>query len=193
MDKRTIRNHIIELLNKINQEEYTQLSLSIKKRLITSTEFTNAQVIGVTLSRFPEVDTRSIIAAAWALGKQIVVPKCNRETKEMDFRLINSFDNLETVYMNLLEPIISETKSVSMEEIDLQIVPGVVYSKEGFRIGFGGGYYDRYLKDYKGEMLSLAFECQTGHHVPSEAHDIPIGKIFTENDIIDCKKGENSK
>ncbi len=50
----------------------------------------------------------------------------------MDFRLINSFDNLETVYLDLQEPIITETKSIIKEEIDLQIVPGVVYSDEGF-------------------------------------------------------------
>ena len=79
------------------------------------------------------------------------------------FDLLLSYDNLETVYMDLLEPIIEETVSVAKNEIDLQIVPGVVFSDEGYRIGFGGGYYDRYIMDYKGATLSLAFECQTGH------------------------------
>ena len=50
------------------------------------------------------------------------------------------------------------------------------------RIGFGGGYYDRYLTDYKGDTLSLAFECQTSHDVPVEGHDIPVNKIFTEKE-----------
>ena len=106
--------------------------------------------IGVTISRFPEVDTQPIIEAAWKWENKIAVPKCIRETKEMDFRLLTSFDELETVYMDLLEPIVEQTESMGKEEIDLQIVPGVVFSNEGYRIGFGGGYYDRYLKDYKG-------------------------------------------
>ena len=57
-------------------------------------------------------------------GKQIAVPKCIQATREMDFRSITSFDDLETVYMDLREPIVSETKSIAKENIDLQIVPG---------------------------------------------------------------------
>ena len=98
----------------------------------------------------------------------------------MDFRLITSFDDLETVYMDLKEPIVSRTVSIDKGQIDLQIVPGVVYSDEGFRIGFGGGYYDRYLTDYEGDRVSLAFEIQTSQEVPIEEHDIPVNKIITE-------------
>ena len=139
------------------------------------------------------MDTRPIIEAAWKLGKKIAVPKCENQTREMDFRLINSYDNLEKVYFDLQEPIIKETVSIKKDDIDLQIVPGVVYASNGYRIGFGGGYYDRYLIDYKGDMVSLAFEKQTGQAVPFEAHDIPVQKIFTENGIIICAKGENSQ
>lgn len=181
------------MLNKITRKEYNQLSLAIKDRLVTSTEFSKAEIIGITISRFPEVDTRPIIEAAWALGKQVAVPKCNRQTKAMDFRLLKSFENLEVVFLNLREPIISETKSVPVDEIDLQIVPGVVYSDSGYRIGFGGGYYDRYMLDFQGDSLSLAFQCQTGKLVPVEEHDIPIEKIFTESGIIYCRKGDNSE
>ena len=68
-----------------------------------------------------------IIEAAWKIGKRIAVPKCIHATREMDFRLITSFNNLETVYMDLLEPIVDETESVRKNEIDLQIVPGVYF------------------------------------------------------------------
>ncbi|QUW22249.1 5-formyltetrahydrofolate cyclo-ligase [Sporosarcina sp. Marseille-Q4063] len=193
MKKSIFRNEMIKQLKSMKIQMYKQRSLAIKKNLLNSPEFLNASVIGITISRFPEVDTRPIIEAAWKLGKKIAVPKCENKTREMDFRTINSYDNLETVYLDLQEPIIAETKSVEKDKIDLQIVPGVVYANNGYRIGFGGGYYDRYLMDFKGDAVSLAFEKQTGQMIPFEEHDIPVQKIFTENGIIFCGKGENSQ
>ena len=175
-------------LNKMDETEYEQLSQKITDRILSSDEFKNAKTIGLTISRFPEVNTIPLIEAAWTMGKRVVVPKCIRATREMDFRLITSLDDLETVYMDLLEPIISETEAVHRNEIDLQIVPGVVYSNDGYRIGFGGGYYDRYLKKFTGETIFIAFECQIGHAVPIESHDIPVDKIFTEKRQITCQK-----
>ena len=193
MKKSRIRIDMIKQLKSIEIQKYNKMSLAIKENLFTSSEFLNATIIGVTISRFPEVDTRPIIEEAWKLGKKIAVPKCEHRSREMDFRQINSYDNLEKVYFDLQEPIITETISIKKDDIDLQIVPGVVYANNGFRVGFGGGYYDRYLIDYKGDVVSLAFEKQTGQAVPSEAHDITVQKIFTENGIIFCEKGENSQ
>ncbi|WP_172369259.1 5-formyltetrahydrofolate cyclo-ligase [Sporosarcina jiandibaonis] len=193
MKKSIFRNDMIKQLKSMDLQEYKQLSLAIKDNLFTSPEFLNASIIGITISRFPEVDTKPIIEAAWELDKQIAVPKCEKQTRDMDFRLINTYDNLEMVYMDLQEPIITETKSIKMNDIDLQIVPGVVYNNYGFRIGFGGGYYDRYLLDFKGDAISLAFEIQTDHVIPFESHDIPVQKIITENGIIVCGKGESSR
>jgi 5-formyltetrahydrofolate cyclo-ligase len=193
MKKSRIRTGMIKQLKSMKLQEYNQMSLAIKENLFNSSEFLNAAIIGVTISRFPEVDTRPIIEAAWSLGKKIAVPKCENQSREMDFRLINSYDNLEKVYFDLQEPMITETIPIKNDDIDLQIVPGLVYTNNGYRIGFGGGYYDRYLIDYKGDVVSLAFEKQTGQEVPFEAHDIPVQKIFTENGIIFCRKGENSQ
>ena len=191
MNKALIRNNMIEKLSEIDLIKHNQLSLLIKNRVITSPEFIEADVIGITLSRFPEVDTRGIIEAAWAHGKSVVVPKCTAKTRAMDFRLIESFEELETVYMDLLEPIVSKTKLITKENIDLQIVPGVVFSKEGYRIGFGGGYYDRYMESFTGKSIALAFEVQTEKAVPVESHDIPVEKIITENTIQICTKVES--
>ena len=193
MKKSRIRTDMIKQLKSMELQEYNRMSLAIKENLMKSSEFLNAAIIGVTISRFPEVDTKPIIEAAWSLGKKIAVPKCENQSREMDFRLINSYDNLEKVYLDLQEPIISETISIKKDDIDLQIVPGVIYATNGYRIGFGGGYYDRYLIDFKGDVVSLAFEKQTVQEVPFEAHDIPVQKIFTEKGIIICRKGENSQ
>ncbi len=188
MTKKVVRNQVLDLMNTMDRDEHKSESYAIVNRLLQSAEFRNAQTIGLTLSRFPEVDTRPLIEAAWQAGKRVAVPKCIIETRDMDFRLITSYTNLEMVYMNLLEPIVAETVAIEKDAIDLQVVPGVVYSNEGYRIGFGGGYYDRYLADYKGDRLSLAFDCQTNGAVPVENHDIPVHTIYTATKIVNCQE-----
>ncbi|MFC5591007.1 5-formyltetrahydrofolate cyclo-ligase [Sporosarcina soli] len=188
MDKIFFRNQVLDALNSMERAQHEKWSSCIAERVIASEEFRNAETIGITLSRFPEIETRNIIESAWQVGKRVAVPKCIHSTREMDFRLIQSYGQLETVYLDLLEPIVGETISIKKEAIDLQIVPGVVFSEEGYRIGFGGGYYDRYLQDYQGSTLSLAFDCQIGYEVPVETHDIPVRKIYTEQREILCAK-----
>ena len=84
-----------------------------------------------SLSRWSnEVNTYPIIEKAWEEGKKIVVPKCNKGTRTMSFRQISNLNQLETVYMNLREPIPALTEEVNACEIDLLIVPGVAYTRE---------------------------------------------------------------
>ncbi|MFS0575217.1 5-formyltetrahydrofolate cyclo-ligase [Sporosarcina sp. 179-K 3D1 HS] len=188
MSKNFQRNQMLELLNQMDDSIYRRFSGVILDRVLASEEFRNACTIGITISRFPEVDTIPLIKHAWEAGKKIATPKCIRSTRDMDFRIISSLDELETVYLNLREPIVEVTVPTGKEAIDLQIVPGVLFSPNGYRIGFGGGYYDRYLSDYRGKMISLAFSCQTGHDIPIEDHDIPVPKIFTEEGVLNCPK-----
>lgn len=188
MSKLSKRKLMISIMKDMNHSEHAGKSAAILERLFACEEYASAKTIGVTLSRFPEVDTYPLIESAWNSGKRVAVPKCNPGTREMDFRIITSFDDLETVYMDLKEPVVGKTVSVDKGQIDLQIVPGVVFSDEGFRIGFGGGYYDRYLAHYRGDKVSLAFEEQTSHEVPIEEHDVPVNKIITNNRVIQCRK-----
>ncbi|MGN7387833.1 5-formyltetrahydrofolate cyclo-ligase [Sporosarcina sp. SAFN-015] len=193
MSKLSKRKQMITIMKDMNHSEHASLSAAILERLHACEEYTLAQTIGVTISRFPEVDTIALIESAWSLGKRIAVPKCKPDTREMDFRLINSFDDLETIYMDLKEPVVERTISVDKHQIDLQIVPGVVFSDEGFRIGFGGGYYDRYLTNYNGNRISLALDIQTSKEVPIEEHDIPVNKIITEKRVIQCREIRDAK
>ena len=83
MKKSIFRNDMIKQLKSMEIESYKQRSLAIKKNLVNSPEFINASIIGITISRFPEVNTRPIIEAAWELGKKIAVPKCENKTRKM--------------------------------------------------------------------------------------------------------------
>jgi len=185
--KYTVRKQIKDKLSAVSKEQHTRLSEEIAKKLFVDPLFIQANSIGITISNFPEVDTYEIIRYAWSLGKTVSVPKCLPKTKEMVFRKLTSFEQLEIVYSGLYEPIVKETEETATDEMDILIVPGLGFTKEGFRLGFGGGYYDRYLINYAQKTLSLAFEVQLMDDLPVEAHDLPVDKVITNKSVYSKK------
>ncbi|PFK45841.1 5-formyltetrahydrofolate cyclo-ligase [Bacillus cereus] len=183
-EKVRLRKKIVGQMNSLPKEQHKTLSEQIVFSLYEQKEWKDAQTIGITLSMENEVNTYAIIEQAWREGKRVAVPKCNRETRTMTFRQITNFDQLETVYMNLREPIPALTVEVEANGIELLFVPGVAYTRRGERIGYGGGYYDRYLVEYEGKTLSLAFDFQMVNYIPTESFDQNVQKIITEKETI---------
>lgn len=190
MMKKELRINMLHKLNKLSVEQYEGKSIKIAKKLFKHPIWKDSQVIGITMSRFPEVNTTPIIEKAWQENKTVVIPKCNPQEKQMTFRILENFSQVETVFYGLSEPIESKTAAVKKTEIDLLIVPGVVYNKKGYRIGFGGGYYDRYLASYLANTISLAFSMQIvdDYRFPVEEHDIPVQTILTETEVFTVGK-----
>ncbi|BDH62166.1 5-formyltetrahydrofolate cyclo-ligase [Lysinibacillus sp. PLM2] len=186
MEKKALRNKIRQLLSEMNDLDYYRYSEIIADKLRNEGAIINAKTVALTISNKPEVDTYLIIEKMWGLNKRVVVPKCNPENRSMQFYEINHFSQLEKVYMDLLEPIPNETLSVEADDIDVIIVPGIVYDLKGYRIGYGGGYYDRYIVNYKGKLISIAFDTQIVDKVPKESHDRPVDMIITQTKIINC-------
>lgn len=183
-DKKILRKRVIQQLSELSKTEYEKVSSIIAQRLFAEATWKQAKTIGITISKAPEVDTYQIIRKAWEENKRIVIPKCYPKDKSMRFRQLTDFNQLETVYYGLLEPIEEQTEEVLKQDIDLLIVPGLAFTRDGYRLGFGGGYYDRFLPDYTGDTLSLAFNQQLVSEIPIEAHDIPVNKIITMEETI---------
>ncbi|MDZ7834585.1 MAG: 5-formyltetrahydrofolate cyclo-ligase [Alkalibacterium sp.] len=91
---------------------------------------------------------------------------------------------VEKGYSDLIEPIVTETTRVDAESIDLMIVPGVIFTPSGYRIGYGGGYYDRFLKDFSNTTVSLLHSNQLVESFPVEPHDIPVQYLITEEGLM---------
>ncbi|HHW36930.1 MAG TPA: 5-formyltetrahydrofolate cyclo-ligase [Bacillales bacterium] len=188
MDKERVRKDVIAKLQAIPQDVFKKWSSDIATNLFNTNDWKQANTIALTISRGTEVDTKSIIEMGWKEGKRIVVPKCEPATKEMTFRALENFDQLEIVYYGLLEPKENETKAVSPSEIKLIVVPGLIYNHKGYRVGFGGGYYDRFLSKYNGRTAALAFqEVQLVEELLIEEHDIPVNMIVTNEQVILCR------
>lgn len=187
MDKTNLRKAMRQLLATIEQNEYDTYSNQIKNRFFMNEQVEKASIVGLTISSFPEVDTEEIIKELWTRGKTVVVPKCTPKDRTMTFYKLDSFDQLETVYMHLLEPNPKVTVPVTSDDIDLVVVPGVVYSRTGYRIGYGGGYYDRFLSNYTGATISLAFDMQIRDSIEREEFDLPVDTILTTTETINCR------
>ncbi|EPE60492.1 5-formyltetrahydrofolate cyclo-ligase family protein [Exiguobacterium sp. S17] len=89
--------------------------------------------------------------------------------------------------MGILEPTTAETDL----DIDTCIVPGRVFDRSGYRIGWGGGYYDRFLATYRGATIALAYDVQVLDEIPIEPHDIPVELIVTEREMIRCSQSSS--
>lgn len=188
LDKKELRKIVRQSLNDISNHLYIQSSFNIKEKLVKEPSIIEGNTIAITIANKPEVDTKEIIEFLWSENKIVVVPKCNPKKRSMDFYAIQNFQQLEIVYMDLQEPIPELTEFVAAEEIDCMIVPGIVFDTNGYRIGYGGGFYDRYLKDFEGSLISLAFDIQIVESILYESYDIPIDLIITESKRIDCAK-----
>ncbi|SHF61112.1 5-formyltetrahydrofolate cyclo-ligase [Ornithinibacillus halophilus] len=186
MDKSELRSFAINKLKNIDEHEKKIIEENLTTKLTGSDLWKQANTIGITISKGFEWETKTIIEQGWAAGKTIAVPKCLPESKEMQFYSFTDYSELEVVYYNLLEPKPESNKEINSNEIDLLIVPGLLFDKKGYRIGFGGGYYDRYLVNYPNVTISLAFHEQLLDSIPTEPFDIPVQYIVTNEQIVEC-------
>ena len=125
-------------------EQKEKLDLDITFRLMRTYQYKNADVILCYVSTPLEVDTHYFIKKALEDGKKVAVPKCRPENVSMDFYFINGFDDLEKGTFGVLEPIESKCE-IFQGENSICIVPGLCFDHSGYRLGYGKGYYDRFL------------------------------------------------
>ncbi|WP_027108946.1 5-formyltetrahydrofolate cyclo-ligase [Lacticigenium naphthae] len=184
MKKNECRKQMMKRLTSMTREEREEIETSIHRNLFSSSLWKNAKVIGVTISNNGEWDTHRIIRQGWIEGKKVAVPKTVPQSKKLEFYLIEDFSQTEKGFYQLIEPLPEKTEKISKQNIDLLIVPGVIYNSSGYRIGFGGGYYDRFLMDFPQTTVSLLSVHQLNEKIPIEAHDIPVDYLILEERIL---------
>ena len=182
--KKQLREEMLASFAQLSEEEHSKISNQLQQRLFQSGLWENAKTIAVYLSVRNEWDTRKIVEQAWEDGKKVAIPKTIPDTKEMFFYEIPDWSQTVKGPFQLEEPNVRETNCVKKEAIELMIVPGLVFTNEGYRIGFGGGYYDRYLADFVHPTASLVHTNQLTDTFSIEPFDIPISYLITEQGII---------
>lgn len=180
-NKKLLRNKILDIRNSIDKCTKEAMDSEIYNKLINSDLYSNAKNIFIYLSFGSEVETKEIINKALEDNKKIYIPKIYKKDKSMKAIRLKSFNELTENSMGILEPI-NDNDYIDKKEIDLIFIPGIVFDLNGNRIGYGGGYYDRYLEDIKeiSNKLVLAYNIQIVDYIETEPHDIGFDFIITD-------------
>lgn len=181
---------MFEKRNQIDNLKILDMSEKVISRLTETKEYIDAKNIFVFVSTEKEVFTHNFIKNSINSGKNIYIPHVNNENKTMGAALLSNFSDLEMGFYNILSLPDSKAKIVEPKKIDLIIVPGLIFGKNFYRIGYGGGYYDKYLSqnDLKSVNLGVCFEFQILDEVEFEVFDVPVDKIITELDVYERGK-----
>jgi len=162
--------------NRLSKEEIISKSSVIKEKLFNSEDYKNAKVVMFYVSFGSEVDTFDMMKKALK-DKKVCVPAVKGD--KIVASLIKDFKELDKKgKYGILEP--SKIKEIDKKDIDLVIVPGVVFDKRNHRIGYGKGYYDKFLKDFKGKKVGLAFKMQILEFIPNHDWDVRLDKVISE-------------
>ncbi|MBE0447039.1 MAG: 5-formyltetrahydrofolate cyclo-ligase [Actinobacteria bacterium] len=174
----------------LSRNERERKAIAIKERLFVLPEFRNAESVLFYAAFGSEVPTLKMMSESLGLGKKIILPITDTKTKNLALRRVHDLKNLQLNQYGIPEPVPESTVHHDYNEVDLVIVPGVVFDRYGQRIGYGGGYYDRFLNriDPSVPRVSIAFEEQIVPEIPAESHDLPVDKIITEERVIDACK-----
>lgn len=172
--KSELRKQVLQKMKSLPQEEKMRIDQELTTRFLLHPFYKKAEVIATYLSFPHEYQTQCLIEHAVQDGKKVLIPKTYPKGK-MDFVVYNPQQLVRTSF-GLLEPE-GELLVVDPFQIDLIHVPGLVYTTEGHRIGYGGGYYDRYLTAYKGHTLSTLYPFQIQEFIPDD-HDVPVQEVL---------------
>ncbi|MEG1761838.1 MAG: 5-formyltetrahydrofolate cyclo-ligase [Hydrogenoanaerobacterium sp.] len=181
--KTGLRNKYKSLRRQMPAEVKAQHDESIRRRLQNLYQYKTAKVLLTFVSTDIEVDTRNIIKDALFNGKQVAVPRCVDGTHEMDFYLITSFDDLEPRTFGVLEPNADKCKKLTSFEGSVCIVPGLAFDLAGYRLGYGKGYYDRFLSAYAMPKIGVVYTSCVTHSLLHGRYDVPVELIITEKYI----------
>ena len=179
-NKHELRKKFLALRSAQDESVLEKSSEIIIKNLYETEEYKKAQTIMVYVSYRGEVKTHALIKTALKDGKRVCVPLCDSNNCSMTAREIASFSELKSGAYGILEPEDS-APVVDKTEIDFVIVPGCAFSKSGHRIGYGKGYYDRFLKDTSAFKCGLSYDFSFADELPYEETDIPLDMIITES------------
>lgn len=178
--KADIRKEVLQRRNQLTAKELESKSFAIYDQLKLLDIYKQASVIYVYMDFKNEVITKHMIEDALCDGKKVAIPKIIDDI--MDFYYIDDIENLKSGYFGIREP---EPIMLAKEKNSLMIIPGVAFDKKGHRIGYGKGFYDRFLHQHEQfKKVALAFELQVLDTIPHETHDVLMDRIITEERII---------
>ena len=172
---------MLERFHNISGEERKKKQKELKEKLFSLEEFKKAKCVMFYVSKYYEVNTHDMIDESIAMGKKVVVPITLKEEKMLKpSELKDRKTELVEGHYGVHQPHEKYIRPVSLEEVNLMLIPGLAFDRSGHRLGHGGGYYDRFLEKIPPTVFTvgLAFGFQVVDELPRYSTDIPVNKLL---------------
>jgi len=179
--KKALRKEIFKLRKALTADDCRFRSEAIMQNISEGGFIKNKSNVHLYYPINNEVNTIDLIEQLWSKGIEVVMPRTDIPGKKIDNYLVSSFDQLEETTFNLLEPKTSTPRFT--KDCDIILIPGLAFDHNLSRIGYGGGFYDRFLADTKALKVAVAYDFQVREEIPTEDHDIKMDFIVTEQRI----------
>lgn len=183
--KEELRKYYLDLRENMDRDTVIKASEEIKEKILEMEEVKRAKNIMVYYSYRNEVNTHQLIENLIHIDKEVYTPYCLVEKNEMRISPVKNIkDDLVSGAYGIKEPRVKENTPADI--LDLVLVPAVVFSRDGFRIGYGGGYYDRFLAKISEKTITigLTFDFLLVDSLPVESYDLPVDIIVTDKEVL---------
>lgn len=187
LEKQRLREEHLAAREALSEQERSVLDDRITQKLLAISEYVEATTVLTYVSVSSEVSTRMFIECALRDGKTVAVPRC-LPGHCLEFVAITSLDQLIAAPFGLLEPP-KELPALTEEQMDASIciVPALLIDTKGYRLGYGAGFYDRFLSTYPGKKICLAYQQNLSRTtLPHTAFDVAVDLVITESEVLTC-------
>lgn len=188
-DKKELRSYI--KIKRKSVENKAEKDSLVAQNLLSLDEIKKADTILCYISLDDEIYTDEIVRVLLDSGKRVGAPYCVDNNGNMDFYYITDFDDLRIQSFGVREPVIEKCKKVTSFDNTIIILPGLCFDSNGNRLGYGKGYYDRFLQIHSLISVGLCYNSLIVKKVPTDMYDKKADIIVTENDIIRINGGKN--
>ena len=187
LEKQRLREEHLAAREALSEQERSVLDNRITQKLLATSEYAEATTVLTYVSVSSEVSTRMFIECALRDGKTVAVPRC-LPGHCLEFVAITSLDQLIAAPFGLLEPP-KELPALTEEQMDASIciVPALLVDTKRYRLGYGAGFYDRFLSTYPGKKICLAYQQSLSRTtLPHTAFDVAVDVVITESEVLTC-------
>ncbi len=191
-EKSRLRADLKQFRQSMPIETKSALDRKIQNRLMNLWAFREAQTILCYVSTPAEIDTIHLIASVLESGRTVAVPRCEDGASRMSFYVIRSLFELSPGHFNVLEPDGGCALVTGDQKSALCIVPALAFDREGFRLGYGKGYYDRFLNQYQGMTAGMCYTQCLYDALPHGKYDRTVQILVTEKEIVTIPKMEEA-
>ena len=184
-EKKRVRNLVLARRGALTERERQGKSLHIEKQVLTLPEYEKAQTVMLFLNFRDEVETTALAEETLTRGKQLVLPRCAPQGILIPALIRDLDQDIKPGTWGIREPRLQGLREADPWAIDLVIVPGAAFDGQGNRLGYGGGYYDRFFGRLRPEVLrvAIAFATQVLPEVPVDPHDQKMSILVTEEGV----------